>query len=596
MGVFDDLSVLYLKHALIATGLGFLSWRIFNRMYHKRKLTSRLARKKEMLQRNIDHVKHELTNLTTSVADLISLVDKDLSDLCAQVNDGSLKPSDLLHAFQAKALELYEDGNSGVAEFILEAEADVNNLEREKVDGESRSPLYGIPISLKETCAVSGYDATVGLIKRCGQPMVEDGVVVKVLKATGAIPFVLTATTQAARTLDGFNPVHGNMCNPYVNSCIPGGSSAGEGVLLSRHGSPVGIGSDIGGSIRIPAAFCGLASLKPSLHRISAKGMASTSTRSVFLLRACLGPMGRKVEDLARVMRTLLCQRMFDLDSYVIPMPFDEDSYKGKNKPVLRIGFYDDFCGSNFIHTVPVVRSAVYRAAAALEKAGHNIVKFSVPNPSDAYELSLLALFADGGCELKERIKWEPMSKHLRFLHLLLGFPNWIKCIAGFLAVHFFGKPLESVRFLRGAKSVKAMLDIESSIAHYKQLFESAWDVAGPLDALICPVMPFPAPPISASSFFVTPSIFYTMLYNLLDYPAGTVPTGFVDRIDVAHSLKQAQTLRFEGYSYQAKVLNLQIGSEGLPLSVQVVSKPYREEIVLRVMKEIEANVGKLVL
>ncbi|CAH8839836.1 unnamed protein product [Trichobilharzia szidati] len=124
-------------------------------------------------------------------------------------------------------------------------------------DIDKESQLYGIPISIKESFTLGGYDSTLGVIKRCSKPMSDDCVLVKVLKSVGSIPFVTTVTSQLCLTLDSFHCIYREAKHPMNSSRMPGGSSTGEAVLLALNGSPVGIGSDIAGSIRIPCAFYG---------------------------------------------------------------------------------------------------------------------------------------------------------------------------------------------------------------------------------------------------------------------------------------------------------------------------------------------------
>ncbi|CAH8518984.1 unnamed protein product [Heterobilharzia americana] len=574
------------RHILLAISLGLVSWRISTslRTYHNQKL---LKVKRKRVEDNVEKVRMSLSNLPESSIPYV-IYNKDLSYLCEQVKSGTLNPIDILHAFQSKALELYDNGNSGIAEFISEAGDFTINMIKSPVNVDKESELYGIPISLKETFSPCGYDSTMGLIKRCNQPMCDDCVLVKVLKSLGAIPFVTTVTSQLCRTLDSFHCVYCDAKNPRNKSRMPGGSSSGEAVLLALYGSPVGIGSDIGGSIRIPCAFCGLTGLKPTSGRLSVLGMASSAKTSVLYIKGCAGPMGRKVEDLARVMRALLCRTMFDLDPYVVPMHFNDDSYEGKNKSKLVIGYYCSFDDPNLMPVLDVNQRVVEKAVKALENAGHKLVKFAVPHPYEAYVLGLRALFADGGRELLRQLQGEPLSPQLKLLSLLFGFPEFLKPIIGAISRLFVSRPVSVSRELRKLKDGQAALNLINEINAYRFEFSRVWNEVGPLDALICPVSPYPAPPEDASPIYISPSIVYTFLYNILDYPAGAVPAGFVSKEDVQDALAKSASLSASGDAYMSKVYKLLDGGENLPLSIQVVGKPYHEETVLRVMREVE--------
>ncbi|CAH8512049.1 unnamed protein product [Schistosoma rodhaini] len=575
------------RHILVACSLGLVSWKIITsiRTYQNQKL---LKSKQMRVTDNMEKMREALTKLTQPSVPM-TICSENLSYLCEQIKKKRMTPVDVLHAFQFRALQLQDNNNSGIALFILEAEECAANLMKFPMNIDKDSELYGIPISIKEGIAIRGYDATMGIIKRCNQPIDEDCVLIKVLKSVGAIPFVTTVTTQLCRTLDGFHVIYNDAENPFNKSRLPGGSSSGEAVLLAQCGSPVGIGTDIAGSIRIPCAFCNLAGLKPTSGRLSLLGIVSTAKKSVLYISPCLGPMARKVDDLACVMRALLCPTMFDLDPYVIPMSFDQVSYEGKNRSQLVIGYYSNFDDPNLIQVLDVNQRVVEKAAKALESAGHRLVKFTVPHPYKAFILGLHALFADGGQELRSHLQGEPLSPHIKLINTITVIPDILKPIVEFISKHFIGKPVCPLGAFQKLASGQAAVNLISEIKAYRYEFAKAWNEAGPLDALICPVFPYPAPPKDAPQIYISPSIIYTFLYNILDYPAGAVPAGFVTEDDVRNSLIKSESLYSSGDFYMSKVYKLLDGGENLPLSIQVVGKPYHEETVLRVMREIES-------
>ena len=140
-------------------------------------------------------------------------------------------------------------------------------LDADKISVSERGPLHGLPVSFKECFQVKGYDFTAGLSKFLFQPAVDDGNPVKAMKEFGAIPFCLTNIPQTMYSYGCSNPIYGNTKNPFDDSRTSGGSSGGEGCLLAMGGSVLGIGTDVGGSVRIPATFCGSAGLRPTSTR-----------------------------------------------------------------------------------------------------------------------------------------------------------------------------------------------------------------------------------------------------------------------------------------------------------------------------------------
>ena len=164
-------------------------------------------------------------------------------------------------------------------------------------------PLLGIPVSIKECQSVKGMSYTGGLYSRKNVLAKEDGVVVKNIREAGAIPLCVTNVPEYAFGWDAYNTIYGQTNNPYDKSRIPGGSSGGEGALISAAGSVVGIGSDIAGSIRIPAYFCGLFGHKTTDGLVPIKGFypfVGHKEREKYLQ---IGPICRYASDLRPMLR-----------------------------------------------------------------------------------------------------------------------------------------------------------------------------------------------------------------------------------------------------------------------------------------------------
>ncbi|KAG5451569.1 Fatty acid amide hydrolase, variant 2 [Clonorchis sinensis] len=542
--------------------------------------------KKAQLQKNLEDIKANLADLKKSNEELLSLTELSLTELQAKLKHRAATPLDLLHAFQLKGLKLQEKGNSGICQFINEAEQQASQLTEHRPS--IKSELFGIPISVKELLSVSGYDVTFGLWKLCQKSAKEDSVVIQVLKNAGAIPFVLTSTTQAAFTQSGLNPIFGNLWNPYSDKHEAGGSSCGEAVLLAQNGSPVGIGTDLAGSIRIPAVFCGLAGLKPTSKRLSAIGSSALVPQSTIELEVCIGPIGKHVDDLAKVMRTLLSPTMFELDPNLPVLPFNEEVYLGKDKRNLVIGFYETIDDSNIIQTVPSVRRAVEQAVHKLSQRGHTLIKFSPPKPFCAFSLGLRSCAVDGLKGLASFLNGEPLSEASKTIKRMAAVPEGVRPLIDAHVRKSIGKPAAVCEMIRKVDSVAELMEHVGRVKKYRQEFAKAWKEAGNLDAIICPVWAYPAMNISTPSHYITPSVIYVLMYNLLDYPAGSVPMGLVSCEDLEQAKIDAEKFKQCGDHYHEQLMNMQADTIGLPLGVQVVAKPFREELVLRIMSELE--------
>ncbi len=203
-------------------------------------------------------------------------------------------------------------------------------------------------MSVKEIIDVAGTDSTCGLAARCFQPATEDALAVRLLVEAGAVPFVKTNVPQALISFESINNVFGRVLSPWDKARTPGGSSGGEGALLASRCSPLSLGTDIGGSIRIPCAFNGLYGLKPTSNRVSRKGLGvprKGNSNGQVILRAACGPLGTCVRDLS-----LVCEawwgngRMWEEDPYVMPKLFDRQTYEtGQGRCATGLVVYECF-------------------------------------------------------------------------------------------------------------------------------------------------------------------------------------------------------------------------------------------------------------
>ena len=135
-------------------------------------------------------------------------------------------------------------------------------------------PLHGVPFCVSDDIDIEGLDTTLGLSVNLYKPKLETAVVVRVLQQAGAIPFCKTNMSQTTLPGSSGNPIFGTTVNPLNKALSPGGSSSGNGCLIKGAGVFFGLGTDLGGSLRIPAHMCGVASLRPTNHRNSDVGVA----------------------------------------------------------------------------------------------------------------------------------------------------------------------------------------------------------------------------------------------------------------------------------------------------------------------------------
>ncbi|XP_041064813.1 fatty-acid amide hydrolase 1 [Carcharodon carcharias] len=503
--------------------------------------------------------------------DTESILSLSLLKLHEQLQEDSLSPDVVLHAYMEKALEVTKQLNC-LTDFLPECQTQLQELR-----GKKKGLLHGIPVSIKDNVNYKGHDSTCGLRNFLQQPAMEDSVLVQVLKKQGAVPFVKTNVPQSMLSYECSNPIFGETVNPHDNKRTPGGSSGGEGALIAAGGSILGIGSDIGGSIRVPAAFCGICGFKPTGKRLSGKGFRS-SVPGQRAVEAAVGPLARDVDSLALCMNALLCEDMFQLDPTVPPLPFINEVFSS-SKP-LRIGYYES---DGFWIPNASMKRAVMETKQLLEEAGHTLVPFTSMRTRYAVnELIISGIGADGGVTLMERLKGDIFDPTLKDLFFTYKVPQMLRKILCFLLKFFSPRIAEACKSLGGVGSVDKLWKQHVAIEAYREEYISMWKSAN-LDVLLCPAIG-PALTVGYAGK-LTATACYQVIFNLLNFPAGVVPVSTVTEKD------EEELKDYVGYSndlWDRIFKKGASGAVGLPLAVQCVALPWQDELCLCLMREVE--------
>ncbi|KAL8614339.1 hypothetical protein ACOMHN_007677 [Nucella lapillus] len=485
-----------------------------------------------------------------------------------------------MEVYMKKALEVNDQLNC-ITDPIFEAEALAVELDLRQPN--QRGPLHGVPVSIKDSLFLEGYDCNAGMTYFVDKLAEKDADIVKLLKSLGAVPFVRTNLSQGLMTYACSNPIYGQTSNPHNVLRGPGGSSGGEGALIRGGGSLIGIGSDIGGSIRIPCQMCGVYGLKPTVERILNHGhmpLASGQT----LVRVTVGPMARDMDSLIALSEELLSPRMHKLDPAVPPLSFRDELFEKKGP--LHVGYYTSF-GVVGMH--PACVRAVQEAKAALEQKGYKVVQFQPPRAFEAfYEMFTKALFGDDGEEDRKYLKDDVLDDCVKFSYYMKNVPRHVRYIMAKL-IGLVDPPMGKIAVATCTipKKIMEWWALQDKIQAYKAEFLEAW-TSQKLDALICPGLPFPAV-TSGMEDNTFSGMVYMSLYNLVNYPAGILPVTAVTEADLTQLRDPALYPR--SGAFEKFIVKDSAGSEGLPVAVQCVALPYQEEMVLRVMKDIDTGV-----
>ena len=522
--------------------------------------------------RSVDQ--RELTLLSDSERRILSL---SATQLVGQLRARQLTARDVLLTLIRQTLRLHDRCNIISEPDFISAIQNAGRLDQVPASA-GLGALHGLPVSLKDSVGVQGLDCTLGLTRYAAQPWSSDSLIVRILRSKGAQLYVKSNIPQTLISFECANPLFGvsRHLQSALHTC--GGSSGGEAVLLAGGGSVLGIGTDIGGSVRIPAHFSGCYALKCTSKRLSTQGFRA-SVPGQEAIPGVAGPMAMHVDDLVLLLRELLVEEAWLQDSELVPLPLDVEAVNQTGP--LRVGYYVD---DGFVPPSPACARAVYETVAALEAAGHTVIPFMPPRMTDCVALYYSLMSADGAHTMTDQLKGERWEGYVRSLVTAVRIPGWVKDVVAFILRVAVSDPMAAQIFAAARiRSVNATWKLQAARKAYKQQFFDAYRRER-LDVIVCPAHVLPAVKhgqYQAVSFTCS----FTLLYNLLDAPAGVCPVTTVratDGYSSQHPPARSLLERAARKCYDPRE------SEGLPVGVQVAAAPYQDEMVLRTMKEIE--------
>ncbi|MDY0003989.1 MAG: amidase family protein [Polyangia bacterium] len=506
----------------------------------------------------------------------MSIHERSATVLLRRMEARELSSEEIVTALDGRIKAVNERLNAFVLREPAAVLGEARRADEERRAGRLRGPLHGLPVTIKDNVDVAGTDSTLGMAARRDRPAAKDAAAVSLLKEAGAILLGKTNVPQLLLAQETENATFGVTRNPWNLDRVPGGSSGGEAAAIASGCSAAGIGTDIGGSIRMPAHFCGIAGLKPTLDRISNRG-SQGAIPGQEIVRAQLGPLARSTEDLALLMRVLSPEACAAMDPAVPPLPLGDPSKVSLRG--LRVGFFDD---DGFLTPARCIKRAVAEAREALEAAGAELVPYSPPSSEEIIYLWLGAISADGGRTIDAQLRGEEISPQLKPSRTTLAMPALArKALAQVLGMSG-ERRLAKLLGVLGEKKVDKVWALTARRTVLRLIEHDAWNAAA-IDAMICPPHVIPALPHRASGDF-TLSLSYAFRWSLLNFPAGIVPVTRV-RPDETQETRHGKLDKVE-----KKLLSILQGSAGLPLGVQVVARPYREDLVLALMAAIEAH------
>ncbi|KAG6844210.1 hypothetical protein H0H87_008879 [Tephrocybe sp. NHM501043] len=432
-----------------------------------------------------------------------------------------------------------------------------------KKTGKPVGILHGLPISLKDQVNIEGIESTIGYASWVGKYADRNAVLTDVLEALGAVLYVKTNVPQTLMWGETYNLVFGRTTNPNNRSLTSGGSSGGEGALIALKGAPIGVGSDIGGSVRIPSSCCGTYGFRPSSGRVPYAGSAN-SLEGQDSLPSVLGPLANSIYGLKVFIQGVLSQKSWLRDPLVIRKSWSDDEYnliehgRGKEELCFAIMWND---GITLPHP-PIIRG-LETVKKALLAAGHKVIEWK---PLDHKTI----------IEIAEFVYTSGATKEFEVLSAESGEPRITSMVPGVeISAHN-----EVITTTNDHMSAYDLWQVHKKKLELRQAYLEHWlatanetGTGRPVDAIIAPVAPFTAVPHGK---FLTAA--YTIVWNVLDYPALVIP---VSRVDQALDVKKPAHEFLSDLDKSVYELYEPEIFKNAPIAFQVVGRTQEDEAVL---------------
>ncbi|KAG9238029.1 amidase signature domain-containing protein [Amylocarpus encephaloides] len=499
----------------------------------------------------------------------IQITESTVEDLVPGLAKGEISSVKVVAAFLRRAV-LAQKATNCITE-VLSPQA----LERAKYldeylakNGKPAGPLHGIPISVKEHVGMKDLDHNAGFVGWVGALAPADAHILQILWKAGAVFYARTTQPQCLMHLETSSNLYGVTTNPFNTTLTPGGSSGGEGALVGFRGSCLGIGTDIGGSIRSPAGNCGVYGMKPTSGRLPIGGLKACGAGEEQIVPS-IGPLSTSLEGCKLFIKTIIDSKPWYREPSLLPFPWKEEEFF-KSKRLKIAVLWDD----GVVKPQPPVTRALKQVVEKLKaKSNVEVVEWKPYKHDLAWEIIANLYFCDGGAEQSAAIatsneQWLPLSDHI-----------------------LKNKYVENHSI---ASLYQATIRREVYRMEYANLWNSTATSTGPngepegmVDVILGPVGPGCAPKIGTAKWWG-----YTSQWNLLDYPGLVFP---VDKVDTSKdAAKETHTPRNEldKENWDFWEQNGAEGYKDAPLSLQLIGRRYEDEKIVQALEIIQQETG----
>jgi len=507
------------------------------------------------------------------------------AEIARRIAAREISAAEVTRAFIARIEAVNPRLNAVVVPLFDEALDEARAADIRQVRGEILGPLHGVPITVKECFYVAGTPSCIGLESADRRkPLKHDGILVRRLRRAGAIVLGKTNIPQLMIWHEADNPVYGRTNNPWNLGRTSGGSTGGEASIVAARGSPLGLGNDLGGSIRVPSHFCGIHGFKPTSYRLPRSGSMRT-LRGFEAIVTQPGPMARHIEDLSLGLQVLADSSDGEVAGDVAPGNIGDP--RGVNIAGLRIAMWTS---DGLIAPSPAIQRAVREAAEVLRGRGAIVEELSTAeveaalHVQDVFDTYCGLLTADGGVGARRLTRGSQLDWRVIRMRWLASMGPAMRSVAE-RALRMHGQNWMS-RIVHHARP-RSTDGYWTLIDHKNEVVASVlrWMRQKGYAAVLCPPFAVPAPP-HTRVFDMLAAASYAFIFNLLGWPAGVISTTRVrSGEDAERPSSRDLALR------QARETDR--GSAGMPVGVQVAGLPWSEDVVLAIMAAIESGVAR---
>ncbi|CCX11677.1 Similar to Acetamidase; acc. no. Q12559 [Pyronema omphalodes CBS 100304] len=480
----------------------------------------------------------------------LQLVEGELDHTLSLLRSGKISATDITKLYITNAAIAHQLCNAITEPNFDAAVARAAELDAYRLKNGPIGPLHGLPITLKDQFKVTGLDTTISYVSLAGKPATDQSALVDILESLGAIIIAKTTLPQSIMWCETESPMFGLTTNPRNRKYTPGGSTGGEAVLLLMGGSPLGWGTDIGGSVRIPSSMTGMVGFKPTSSRLPYANV-EVSTDGQEHVPSAVGPMSTTVGGVVTAMKAVLSLDMSHHDPRCPPITWREERFQSVFGRKLRIGVLRD---DGVVRPHPPIARALDAAVEKLRAAGHEIVEWDGEYIKQGVDVMDEYYRVDGGEDIRRAIEasGEPYLPRIKML-------------------------VEKAPAL----SVYEYWQVNKEKWDLRQKYLKKWNDAG-IDFLLSPVTAHTAAPHRCFRW-----IGYTKFWNVMDYPAGTMCVDEVREEDKpTQEWKEYKPRNWlDEWNYN---LYDHENMKGHKVELQIIGRRLEEEMTLGAMKRVE--------